>query len=514
MSLALDSPLLLYTLNTLKKEGGSSTKRDKSVVEDTPPSESILQALPSGAVSIPAFIEAVQHPPPHSRSLVVTSIEWRTAPSAQLFHAYAVIHVAIDVQSAPIITIRVDRYGSIGIKGPWWRRRPGYLNANNGRALTTVRAAPIGDVEVEPSTGVSFLKHTHWTHSLPPSAPIPEFKRALERARKDACTALNHALRPYVPNNVYPSTIRHGQRWANSRGLEFMHNDVAGVLAEAMDTNIIQCAIQGLWAWILPHRLLLRSVHRKVQARAEYSHVVDAYHAELLRIIDSHPTLNPDTRAAIAISWGVREDPDPNSLLVRLLLVRLLNKSLSNHAFISPYAPVATLSDVVSRLDTLSPLLPTQGPTMHICELYTRTLTARLPDELWHAYAPSVSHAPVNTARAVWHRARDSRAFWVFVDVFLQWLIAVILLPVNGWSELWVLVLPLMHAAVGVPWALKERKVWRRIWKIYEGGLVEGENEPWDKDPKVSSSPSTMSFQSGKWGRSVKDTPLDVLQGH
>jgi len=151
---------------------------------------------------------------------------------------------------------------------------------------------------------------------------------------------------------------------------------------------------------------------------------------------------------------------------------------------------------------------------MHICELYTHTLTARLPDELWHGYAPSISHAPVNTLRAAWHRARDSRLFWVVVDILMQWGIAATMIPAHGASELWVLVVPLMHAVVGVPWALMERKVWRRIWKIYEGGLVQGENEPWDKDPSVSSSPSVMSFQSGKWGKSEKDIPLDILQGH
>ncbi|KAF8605133.1 hypothetical protein BDV93DRAFT_74124 [Ceratobasidium sp. AG-I] len=508
MSLALDGPLLLSTLNTLKTKHSSSTNRDKSVSEDTT-ATSALGAFPSEPVSILAFIKIAQHPPPHSKPLVVTSIEWREAPSGEIYHAYAVIHASTSIQSEPIVAIRVDRYGNIGIREKWWKRRPSFLNAKNNRALTTVLAGSVDDAVVKPSAGVSVIKHTHWTHSLPSTAPIPELKHALERARKDACTALNHALRPYVPHNMHPSTMRHGQRWANSRGLELVHNDVAGMLAAAMDTNIIQCAVEGWWAWVLPMRIPLRSVRRKVQAREEYSHVVNTYHTELLRIIRSHSTLNPDARSAIATSWGVPEHPNTQTLLVRLL-----NHSLSNHAFVSPHAPVATLSDVVSRLGTLISLLPISGPTTRICELYTRTLAARLPDELWHAYAPSISHAPISTTRATWHRARDSRMFWVCVNILMQWIIGIALLPVNGFSELWVLVLPLMHAIFGIPWILKERKFWRRIWKVYEGGLVQGENETWHRDQDDASSQRAMSFQSGKWGNSVKDIPLDVLLDH
>lgn len=285
-----------------------------------------------------------------------------------------------------------------------------------------------------------------------------------------------------------------------------MHNDVAGMLAEAMDASIIQCAIEGWWAWISPRRILPRSVRRTMQAREEFSHAVDAYHAELLRIIHSHPTLNPDARSAIATSWGVPEHPTTRSLLVRLL-----NHSLSNHAFISPYAPIATLSDVVSRLDTLVPLLPISGPTMDMCELYTRTLTARFPDELWHAYAPSISHIPVSTMRATWHRARDSRIFWVCVEILAQWMIGMALFPVNGFTELWVLGLPLIHAILGIPWILKERKFWRRIWKVYEGDLVQGERETWHRDLDDASSQRAMSFQSGKLGSLAADIPFDTL---
>lgn len=106
--------IILYNVTTdfdtlaLKTERGSSTNRDKSVSEDTTATPA-LEAFPSEPVSIPAFIRVVQHPPPRSKQLVVTSIEWRTTPSGELNHAYAVINASTSIQSEPTVAIRVDR---------------------------------------------------------------------------------------------------------------------------------------------------------------------------------------------------------------------------------------------------------------------------------------------------------------------------------------------------------------------------------------------------------------------
>ncbi|KAG9104568.1 hypothetical protein FRC06_001348 [Ceratobasidium sp. 370] len=505
MAIALDG-LLLYTLQTLKE--GEQDPPPSEEKADVPISH-VLQALPSEPVSIPAFVNGVQYPPPRTPPLYVTSIEWRAAPSSELYHEYAVIYASTAPQIAPIVAVRVDRFGKLGIRLPWWKRRPVTLEPNTTRDSTTVMAGPIGDPIADPSTGSSVTKYTHWTQELPSTASIPELRRALERARNDACTALNHAVRPHVSNSVHMSSeqTRHGRRWADSRGLQFVHADIAGTVAGAMDIGIVRCAIQHFWANILPSRMLWRNARQSVRVREEYSRVVRDYRQKLRRLVQSLSSLDSDVRTKISNSWGVEE-----SEIHSPLLIQLLNKSLSRHAFISPHAPVATMLDVASRLDTIVPLLPPSGPSVNMCLLHARTLLARFPDELWHAYTTPVPPVPVSTTHAIWYRARDSRTFWLIFEIVVQWIIAVALVPVNSMYEFWVFGLPFMHAAFIMPWVLKERKAWRRIWKVYEGAIIQGEGVEWENDLSTSPSQSRVSLLSTKDHSASGGIPLQTLR--
>ncbi|KAG8717258.1 hypothetical protein FRC08_007886 [Ceratobasidium sp. 394] len=172
---------------------------------------------------------------------------------------------------------------------------------------------------------------------------------------------------------------------------------------------------------------------------------------------------------------------------------------------------MATLLDVASRLDTIVPLLPPSGPSFNMCSLYTRTLLARFPDELWHAYTTPVPPVPVSTTRAMWHRARDSRTFWLVFEIVVQWIIAVALYPVNFAYDFWVFALPFMHAAFMMPWVLKERKAWRRIWKVYEGAIIQGDGIEWENDLNTLSSQSRVSLLSTKSDGARGEIPLQTL---
>ncbi|KAG8709888.1 hypothetical protein FRC09_000410 [Ceratobasidium sp. 395] len=502
MAIALDSPLLLYTLQTLKEDGQdispSEEKENTSILD-------VLQVLPSEPVSIAAFVHRVQHPPPHTPTLYVTSIEWRAATKDELYHEYAVIRASTTPQTASVIAIRVDRFGNLGIKLPWWKLRPACLSAGTFRDTTTIVAGPIGDDIADPSTGSSVIKYTHWTQELPSTAPISELRLVLERARNNACTALNHAIRPYILNGLHMSNkqTRHGRRWADSRGLRFVYADIAATVAEAMDIGTIRCAIQHFWVRVLPSRILWRSVQQNVRAREEYSGVVRDYRQELRRIVQSLSNLDPDARTKISRSWEIEEHENHSPLLIQLL-----NKSLSKHAFISPHSPLTTMADVASRLDTIVPLLPSSGPSVNMCLIHVRTLLARLPDDLWHAYTTPVPPVSVSTTRTLWHRARDSRTFWVVFEILVQWVVATALIPVQYVSELWVFVLPLIHAAIVIPWVLKERRAWRRIWKVYEGALIQSEDIEWESDLNTLSSQSRVSLLSTKGNNSTSEIPL------
>ncbi|KAG8748473.1 hypothetical protein FRC10_003606 [Ceratobasidium sp. 414] len=506
MATVLDNPLLFYSLQTLKEND-----------QDAPPSEEeagapishVLQALPSEPVSIPTFVNSIQRSAPRAPPLYVAGIEWRAAPGNEMYHEYAVIHASIAPQTPPVIAIRVDRFGKLGTKPPWWRRRPATLEPNTIRDSTTVIAGPIDDHIANPSTGSSITKYTHWAHELPSSVSIPELRRLLERARNDACTALNHAVRPHVSNSLHMSSqqTRHGRRWADSRGLQFVHVDIAGTVADAMDIGIVRCAIQYFWASILPGRMLWRTVRQSVRVREEYSHVVRDYRQNLRRIVQSLPSLDSDVRTKISNSWGIEE-----SEIHSPLLIQLLNESLSRHAFISPHAPMATMLDVASRLDTIVPLLPPSGPSINMCLLHARSLLARFPDELWHAYTTPAPPIPVSTTRAMWRRARDSRMFWLGFEIVVQWIIVSALAPVNSEYDFWVFALPFMHAAFIMPWVLKERKTWRRIWKVYEGAIIQGDGVEWENDLNTLSSQSRVSLLSTKDGGASGEISLQTLR--
>jgi len=505
MTTVLGSPLLLYTLQTLKESD-----------QDVPPSEEkadipishILQALPSEPVSIPTFINSIQHLAPRAPLLYVTGIEWRAAPGKEMHHEYAVIHASTAPQTPPVVAVRVDRFGKLGTKLPWWKRRPVTLEPNTPRDSTTVIAGPIGDHVADPSTGSSVTKYTHWTQELPSSVSVPELRRVLERARNDACTALNHAVRPHVLNLHMPTQqVRHGRRFADSRGLQFVHADIAGTVANAMDVGIIRCAVQHFWASVLPGRMLWQNVRRSVRIREEYSRVVRDYRQELRRIVQSLSSLDSDVRAKISKSWGVEEGETHSPLLIQLL-----DRSLSKHAFISPHAPMATMLDVASRLDTIVPLLPPSGPSINMCSLHARTLLARFPDELWHAYTTPVPPTPASITRAMWHRARDSRMFWLAFEIVVQWIIAVALVPAHFVYEFWVFALPFMHAAFMMPWVMKERKAWQRIWKLYEGAIIQGDGVEWENDLSTLSSQSKVSLLNTKGDGASGEIPLQALR--
>ncbi|KAG9119185.1 hypothetical protein FRC07_005935 [Ceratobasidium sp. 392] len=296
---------------------------------------------------------------------------------------------------------------------------------------------------------------------------------------------------------------RHGRRWADSRGLRFVHADVAATLADAMDIGIVRCTLQHFWARILPGRILWRSVQRSVRAREEYSYVVRDYRQELRRIIQSLSSLDSGSRTKISKSWGVEEHETYSPILIQLL-----NQSLSQHAFISPHVPMATMVDVASRLKTIIPLLPSSGPSINMCSIYVRTLLARFPDDLWHAYTTLVPPVPVSATRVLWHRARDSRIFWVIFEIAVQWIVAVALIPVQYLAELWVFVLPFIHAAFVIPWVLKERKTWRRIWKVYEGAIIQDESIEWGNELNTLSSQSQISLLNIKGDNNSGGIPL------
>ncbi|KAG9104011.1 hypothetical protein FRC07_009871, partial [Ceratobasidium sp. 392] len=171
MAIALDSPLLLYTLQTLK-EGDQGVPPVEQ--KENGSFERILQVLPSEPVSIPAFVRSIQHPRPRAPPLYVTDIEWRAATSDELHHEYAVIRASTAPQTAPVVAVRVDRFGKLGTKLPWWKFRPARLRAGTVRDTTTVVAGPIGDDIADPSNDSSIIKYTHWTQELPPTAPVPE----------------------------------------------------------------------------------------------------------------------------------------------------------------------------------------------------------------------------------------------------------------------------------------------------------------------------------------------------
>ncbi|KAG8748474.1 hypothetical protein FRC10_003607 [Ceratobasidium sp. 414] len=504
MALALGGPLLLYSLQALKddKHDTSSDAENQGVSLSAP-----VQTLPSEATSIPSFVQSVQDPPRHSSPLFVTSVEWRAEPWKQLYYEYAVIYASASAQAAPTIAIRVDRHGKLGLKVPWWHIRPIYFFSNtNKRASTSVLARPIGDPITDPVTGTSVIKYTHWTHALPPSAPVSDLKRALERARNNACTALNHAVRPYVPNSLHMSDTqtRHARRWADSRGLQFVHVDIAGALADAMDTGMVRCALQTLWATVLPNRVLWRSVHKNTGVRREYLRVVNNYQQELLHLVDS---LDSEARSKIALSWGIGRSETSSSLFVQLL-----TGSLSNHAFASPHAPIARLTDVASRLGTLAPIIPTPGPAQELCRLHADMLLARLPDKLWHAYTVSMHSVPPSKTCQTWRQIRNSSLFSLLLDITIQWFIALLLLPQDGPEGLWVVCTAMYHVIYALRWAFRERNAWGKIWKVYEGGVIQGGDEVWDESGTLSSLWSQSKASLRGTGRdSTYDISLDIL---
>ncbi|KAG8717256.1 hypothetical protein FRC08_007884 [Ceratobasidium sp. 394] len=502
MALALGGPLLLYSLQELKDGKHDVTpnpeKRDASFPAPVQP--------PSEATSIPSFVQSVQHPPLHSSPLFVTSIEWRAEPWKQLYYEYAVIYASTSVQAAPTIAIRVDRHGKLGLKVPWWHIRPIYFFANTKRTATSVLARPVGDPITDPITGTSIVKYTHWTHALPPSAPVLDLKRALERARNNACTALNHAIRPYVPHTLHMSDTqtRHARRWAESRGLQFVHVDIASTLADAMDIGMVRCALQTLCVRVLPSRALWRSVRKSTGVRNEYLRVVNDYQQELLHLIDS---LDSEVRSKVALSWGINKTENQSCLFVQLL-----TGSLSNHAFVSPHTPAARLTDVASRLDPLAPIIPASGPARELCRLHADTLLARLPDKLWHAYAVSTPSVLPSKTYQTWRRIRNNSLFSLLLDIVIQWFIALMLFPQDGPEGLWVTCTVFYHVICVVWWAFREHNTWGKVWKVYEGGIIQGEDDTWDESGSLSSSwsRSKVSLLRNKWD-STYEIPLSVL---
>ncbi|KAG8712760.1 hypothetical protein FRC09_019490 [Ceratobasidium sp. 395] len=508
MALALGGPLLLYTLQTLKDNNDTPLDAENQGASPAAPS----QPLPSEAVSIPSFVQTVQHPPSQSRPLYVTSIEWKYDLWRRRSYQYVVIYASSSVQAAPTIAIRVDRHGKLGIKVPWWHIRPPYFFANTKRTATSVLARPTGDPTTDPTNGTSIIKYTHWTHALPPSIPISDLKRSLERARNNACTALNHAVRPYITHGLHLSDqqIRHDRRWADSRGLQFVHTDVADAVADVMETSMVSCVMQTLWTKILPRRILWRSLRRNVGVGNEYFRVVQDYQQELLRLISSCPGLDSEARSKVALSWGIDETKKSPSLLLQFL-----TGSLSNHAFISPHAPAARLSDVASRLESLVPIIPASGPGGKLCKFHSDTLVARLPDKLWHSYAVSPPSVPVSDACRIWCRFADTSTFSFLLDVIIQWFIALLLLPQDGPKGLWVTCTCLYHASWILRWRFQARKIWRKVWKLYEGSMIQSEDELiGDESGSLSSlwSQSKASLLSTKWdNRTFAEIPMVLL---
>ncbi|CUA76748.1 Pre-mRNA-splicing factor SPP382 [Rhizoctonia solani] len=513
MSISLDGPLVLYSLQTLKDEAELSPKASSDQPSSPESNESLLESLQdlcSEAVSFPAFIATANKL--STQPNYVTSIEWRSAPHQRMHHEYVVLYVSSSPQASPCIAIRLDRFGKLGIRERWWQRNPWHLTPNNIRASTTVLAGPIGHDIVDPSKGDHFRKYQHWTHALPSSAPFLDLKQSLENARRDTCTVINEALRRYESNGLYLRNAKHGRRWADSRGLDYLHADIANVLAEAMDTGILRCMIQSFWVRLVPPQLVLFKVLKNVQVRREYARIVEDYRTRLRRIIDSCSELDSEARARVRTSWGVEELLTPSPPLVQLL-----NRSLSAHAFVSPYAPIATLSDVASRFDTICSLMPESGISTLMCRLYTRTLMARFPDELWHGYTISMTPMPSGRLRAAWRRARNSEMFWAFFDVIFQWLIFLALLPVDGISGIWVLIVPIIHVWINLPWYMKERTFWRRLWKVYDGSPVQAEGEAWHRNEESISPRSTKLPHSSKTSQALLETAeigLEVLREH
>ncbi|CAE7212666.1 unnamed protein product [Rhizoctonia solani] len=510
MSIFLDGPLVLYSLQTLKDEddpplGASSSK---SVSPDDLLLDS-LQNLCSESTSFSTFIATANKLT--TKSNYVTRVEWRSAPHQRMHHEYVALYVSSSPQAPPCIVIRLDRFGKLGIRERWWQRNPWNLTPNNTRASTTVLAGPIGHKVADPSKGDRFRQYQHWTHSLSSTEPILHLKQSLESARKDTCTVINEGLRRYESNGLYLGNKKHGRRWADSRGLDYIHADIANVLAEAMDTGIFRCMVQSFWTWLVPPRLVLSRVLRDVQVRGEYARIVQDYRTRLRCIIDSCSELDSEARARLRTSWGVEELPTPSPLLVQLL-----DHSLSTQVFVSPHAPIATLSDVASRLDIICSLMPESGASTFMCRLYAQTLMARLPDELWHGYTISMPSAPVSRLRATWRRARDSETFWAFFDTILQWLIFLALLPVEGISGIWVLTVPIIHVWLQLPWKIKERAFWRRLWRIFDGSPIQAEGEVWHRDEESNSWGSTKIHHSGAANVLPETTEigLEVLREH
>ncbi|CAE6521420.1 unnamed protein product [Rhizoctonia solani] len=511
MSISFDGPLVLFSLQTLKDEGDLSPDASPSKTIGPRGDDSLLESLQglcAEPTSFQGFIATANKLA--TQSNYVTSVEWRAAPHKRMGHEYLVLYVSSSPHAPSCIAIRLDRFGKLGIRERWWQRNPWNLTPNNLRASTTVLAGPIKHDVADPSKGECFHKYQHWTHALPSTKPIPNLKRSLESARKDICTVINEALRRYESNGLYLRNAKHGRRWADSRGLEYIHADIANVLAEAMDTGIVRCMVQSFWARFLPPRLVFPKVLKNVQVRREYARIVEDYRMRLRRIIDACPELDSEARARLRTSWGVEELPTPSPLLIQLL-----NRSLSTQAFVSPYAPIATLSDVASRLDTICSLMPESGVSTFMCRLYTRTLMARLPDELWHGYTASMPSVSVSRLRATWERAKNSETFWAFFDVIFQWLVFLALLPVDGISGIWVLIIPAFHIWMLLPWSIKERTFGRRLWKIYDRSPVQAEGEVWHRDDDSTSLHSVKLPYSSKAVGALLETAeigLEVLR--
>ncbi|CAE6424943.1 unnamed protein product [Rhizoctonia solani] len=487
MSISLESSLVLYTLQTLKDEGNSSHEVSSSKAITIRNDDSLLDSLQvicSEAVSFPAFIATANRLARQSN--YVTGVEWRAAS-----HEYIVLYVSSSPQSAPCAAIRLDRFGKLGIQERWWNRSPWSLTPNNSRAATTVLGGPVRHVVADPSKDERLQKYEYWTHALPSTEPISDLKRSLENARKNVCTVINEGLRRYESNGLYLHNAKLGRRWADSRGLEYVHADIANVLAEAMDTGILRCMLQSFCVRFFPPWLVLSSARKNVKVRKEYAQIIEDYRTRIWNIIDSCPGLDSEARARLQTSWGVEELPESPPLLIQLL-----NRSLSNQVIISPYAPIATLSDFASRLDTLCSLVPESGPTTFMCRLYARTLVGRFPDELWHGYTTSTPPVPVSLIRATWKRAKDSEIFWVFFDIVIQWLVFLALLPVDGVSGAWVLVVPFIHAWIQLPLRIKEQRFWRRFWRVYDGSPVQVEGESWHRDDNLSQRGTNLPYGS------------------
>ncbi|CEL57745.1 hypothetical protein RSOLAG1IB_02489 [Rhizoctonia solani AG-1 IB] len=508
MSISLDSSLVLYTLQTLKDDGDSS-RGAYHEASPSPKDESLLESLRGlclGAVSFPALSAIANRLA--TQSNYVTGIEWRARATG---HEYVVLYVSSSPQSPPCAVIRLDRFGKLGIRERWWNRSPWKLTPNNARAATTVLAGPVGHDVVDPSKGDRLQKYQYWSHALPSTELVPNLKRSLENARKNVCTVVNEELRRYESNGLYLHNAKLGRRWADSRGLEYVHADIAYVLAEAMDTGILRCMLQSFCVRLFSPRLVFSSVHKNVQIRQEYARIIEGYRVRLRNIIDSCPELDFETRARLRISWGVEELSESSPLLVQLL-----NRSLSNQVLVSPYAPIATLSDFASRLDTLYSLMPESGATTLMCRLYARALVGRFPDELWHGYTTPAPPTPVGLMHATWKRAKDSEIFWVFFDIVAQWLIFLALLPVEGISGVWVLVLPFIHAWIQLPLYTKERKFWRRLWGVYDGSPVQTEGEPWHRDDNLSQRSANPLYdaKAAKVLRNAAEISLEVFREH